>query len=65
MEVGAVGEVRRNGATEREVRERKLVDTAVVAGGALEIGGESGAGVDEGGFGPVLEAVVRVPEGFA
>ena len=55
LEVGAVGEERGDGAAEREVRERKLVDSAIVAGRSLEVGGEAVAGVGEGRFGPVLE----------
>ncbi|KAA8515455.1 hypothetical protein F0562_018934 [Nyssa sinensis] len=35
-------------------------DVAVVAGGALEGGGEAGARVGEGGFSPVLEVLVWV-----
>lgn len=60
LEVGAVGEEWGERAAEREVSERELVDAPVVAGGALEVGGEAGARVLEGGSGPVLEVVVWV-----
>lgn len=41
LEVGAVGELRRDGAGEGETREGELVDAAVVAGDAMELGDEA------------------------
>lgn len=54
LEIGAVGEERSDGATEREVGEGELVDAAIVASGALEIRSEAATWVCKGGFGPVL-----------
>ena len=62
LEVGAVGEVRRDGAGEGEAREGELVDAAVVAGDALEVGDEALAGGGEGGLAPVAEAGQRLLE---
>lgn len=60
LKVGAVGEKGGDGAAERETGERELVDAAVVAGGALKIGGETAARVGEIGFGPVLKGPIGV-----
>lgn len=65
LEVGAVGEEGGEGAAEKEVGEGELVDAAIVAGGALQVGGESGAWVGEGGLGPVLERLALVLQGLA
>lgn len=48
MEIGAVCEVRGDGAPERKVGEREFVDSAIVAGGSLEVGSEAEAWVGEG-----------------
>lgn len=64
MEVGAVGDVWRDGATEREVLEGELVDAAIVAGYSDEDGSEIRTWVREGEFGPVMEASIGVLKGF-
>lgn len=48
LKIGAVSEERRNRASEGEVCEGELVDSAIVAGGSLEVGGEAITGVSEG-----------------
>lgn len=53
LEGGAEGEVRGDGAAEGEVGEGELVDPAVVAGGAVEVGVEAGARGGKGGRRPV------------
>ena len=64
LEVGAVGEEGGERAAEQEIGEGELVDAPIVAGGALQVGSESGAWVGEGGLGPVLEQG-RVLQGLA
>lgn len=65
LEIGAVGEIRRDGSSEREVGEGELVDAAVVASGAFQVGGKAGARVLEGVSRPVLEVVVWVLQRLA